>query len=70
MRGGRTGSVAALQRFGSALNLQPHMHALVLDGVFAEDGPDTVRFHPSPRLTRGDVADVVVVVARRIKRLL
>ena len=31
--GGRSGAVAILQRFGSALNLNVHIHALVLDGV-------------------------------------
>jgi hypothetical protein len=67
---GRSGAVAIIQRFGGALNLNVHIHALVLDGVFAEDTPDTVRFHPSRRFTRGDVADVVVAVARCIQRLL
>ena len=34
---GRGGAVAVLQRFGGALNLNVHVHALVLDGVFAKD---------------------------------
>jgi hypothetical protein len=36
----RGGAVAIVQRFGGALNLNIHVHALVLDGVFAraEDG--------------------------------
>ena len=36
--GGRGGAVVVLQRFGGALNLNVHLHALVLDGVFASDG--------------------------------
>ena len=32
---GRGGAVAIVQRFGGALNLNVHVHALVLDGVFA-----------------------------------
>ncbi len=32
---GRGGAVAVIQRFGGALNLNVHVHALVLDGVFA-----------------------------------
>jgi hypothetical protein len=28
------GAVTAIQRFGSALNLNPHFHSLVLDGVY------------------------------------
>jgi Putative transposase/Transposase zinc-binding domain len=66
---GRSGAVVIIQRFGGALNLNVHLHALVLDGVFAH-GDDGVRFHPTRRLTRDDVGDVVAVVARRIERLL
>ena len=33
----RGGAVAVIQRFGGALNLNVHIHALVLDGVFARD---------------------------------
>jgi hypothetical protein len=34
VRNGRSGAVAFVQRFGAALNLKVHVHALVLDGVF------------------------------------
>jgi len=50
-----------VQRFGRALNLNVHLHALVLDGVFTHaDG--VVRFHPVARLTS---ADVMARIARR-----
>jgi hypothetical protein len=42
--GGQTGAVVIVQRFGGALNLNVHLHALVLDGVFAPDGEGGVRF--------------------------
>jgi hypothetical protein len=32
VRGGRTGSVTVIQRFGGALNLNVHFHTLVPDG--------------------------------------
>jgi hypothetical protein len=35
---GRSGAVVIIQRFGGALNLNVHLHALVLDGVFTRDG--------------------------------
>src|SRR5207245_6822772 len=35
---GRSGAVAIVQRFGGALNLNVHVHALVLDGVFTKEG--------------------------------
>ncbi|MCA1651715.1 MAG: transposase [Acidobacteria bacterium] len=60
--------MVVVRRFGGALNLNIHLHALVLDGVFANDG-GAVRFHPVPRLTREDVAEVVALIARRVTRL-
>jgi hypothetical protein len=65
---GRSGAVAIVQRFGGALNLNVHLHALVLDGVFVLD--EGVQFHPVRRLTREDVAAVVALIARRVERLL
>ena len=66
---GRSGAVAIVQRFGGALNLNVHLHALVLDGVFTNDGT-ACGFIAVARLTREDVAEVVAVVARRVARLL
>jgi Putative transposase len=68
---GRGGGVAVIQRFGGALNLNVHIHALVLDGVFAKDGTGALRFHPTPNLTTLDVAEVLATVeslmARRLR---
>ena len=44
------GAVAIIQRFGATLNLNVHVHALVLDGVYVEDG-GILQFH------RGAAAD-------------
>ena len=67
---GRGGAVAIVQRFGGALNLNVHVHALVLDGVFAQDRAGALTFHPAPRLTALDVAEVLATVEPRITRLL
>jgi hypothetical protein len=67
---GRGGAVAVIQRFGGALNLNVHFHALVLDGVFARNRAGTLNFHPAPRLTALDVAEALATVEPRIKRLL
>jgi hypothetical protein len=48
--GGRSGGVLVIQRFGGALNLNVHFHALVLDGVFAPDDGGRLQFHRTPRL--------------------
>jgi hypothetical protein len=65
----RGGAVAIIQRFGGALNLNVHIHALVLDGVFARDPAGTVGFHPARRLTTLDVAEVLAAVEPRTRRL-
>ena len=40
-----TGAVTLIQRFGSALNLNLHLHMLFLDGVYAEDDNGNTHFH-------------------------
>ena len=67
---GRGGAVAVIQRFGGALNLNVHVHALVLDGVFARDRAGALSFHNAARLTALDVAEVLATVEPGIKRLL
>jgi hypothetical protein len=68
--GGRSGAVAMIQRFGAALNVNVHTHALVLDGVFAEDASGTLVFHPAPP-PEGEALDALLAtMARRIERLL
>lgn len=69
VKDGHGGAVAIIQRFGGALNLNVHVHALVIDGVFTGEG-EAVGFHSARRLTRDEVAQVVAVLARRIDRLL
>ena len=60
---GRGGAVAVVQRFGGALNLNVHVHALVMDGVFARAGGG-VAFWPAPPLKDLDVAEVLATVCR------
>lgn len=67
---GRGGAIAVIQRFGAALNLNVHVHALVLDGVFAKDAAGVVGFQSLPRLTGLDVAEVLAAVEPGIRRLL
>jgi hypothetical protein len=67
--GGRGGAVAIIQRFGGALNLNVHVHALALDGVFVPDGAG-VRFWSMSALTTADVADVLATIVPRVRRLL
>jgi hypothetical protein len=49
--------MAILQRFGAALNLNVHVHALVLDGVYVEAGMVGCAFtHYRHRLTKRWIA--------------
>ena len=61
--------MAIVQRFGGALNLNIHVHALLLDGVFAPARDGGLRFHPVD-LTDLDVAEVLATVEARVGRLL
>lgn len=66
----RGGAVAVVQRFGGALNLNVHIHALVLDGVFARGEDGRLRFHSARELDAADVADVLAAVTPGVQRLL
>ncbi len=70
VRDGRAGAVVIVQRFGSALNLNVHLHAMVMDGVFTRDARGDVRFHAARYPATPDVTPVLVTLARRIGRLL
>lgn len=66
---GQCGSVTFIQRFGSALNLTPHFHVLVLDGVYPGPAQDLGSFVPLPPPETEDVARVLAGTARRILRI-
>ncbi len=45
-----TGAITLIQRFGTAANLNTHLHALVLDGVYQttdNTGEGAPAFHPA-----------------------
>jgi hypothetical protein len=67
---GQNGSVTFIQRFGSALNLTPHLHTLVLDGVYPGPSHDLGSFVPLPPPATEDVARVLAGTARRILRII
>jgi Putative transposase len=61
--------VTFVQRFGSALNLNVHFHAVIPDGVWIRD-EGTVRFLPLPGPTEEDVQEVLRRIERRVRALL
>jgi len=67
---GQSGAVLVVQRTSSDLRLNPHVHAVFLDGVHHEDEGGEVKFHALPRLETEDVGCVLEDAARRITRYL
>lgn len=75
VRDGRSGAVVFVQRFGGALNLNVHFHALVLDGVFHDEpGHEgrarSPRFRVARRLHDGELADVLQTIEAKIGAVL
>jgi hypothetical protein len=66
----KCGAEVCIQRFGSALNLHPHGHFLVLDGVYAAVDGDRPVFYPVRAPDSKDVAAVAERVAMRTAVLL
>ena len=67
--GARTGAVTLIQRFGSALNLNPHLHMLFLDGAYAFRGKRAV-FHRTRRPTGDELTRLLDSLSHRIVRAL
>ena len=64
------GAVSFIQRFGSSLNLNLHVHTLVPDGVFFEDEHGQVQFHPLLPPTHSDLEELIrKLVPRLLRRL-
>ena len=64
------GAVTFVQRFGSAANLNLHLHTLALDGVYEITDHGPTRFYPLPPPDDEEVVRVVVGVANKLAKLL
>ncbi len=67
---GQCGAVTFVQRFGGSLNLNIHLHSLVLDGAYYVDEKQQIRFQRLPPPSDSEVRQVTERIARRIMRLL
>ncbi|MCP5024824.1 MAG: transposase [Actinomycetia bacterium] len=68
--GAATGLVTVIHRCGSALQLNYHLHTLVIDGAYGREEEGEVRFTRVPAPTTEEVEDLVVRVADRVERWL
>ena len=65
------GAVVAIQRFTKTLSISPHLHVLVLDGVFLNDDDGVaMRFIACPPPTAGDLLDLAKEVLEKLTRFL
>ena len=64
-----TGAVTLIQRFGSAANLNIHLHCLVLDGVYRISEGMPV-FHPVRAPTAEQLQALLIRMIKRLMRLL
>jgi hypothetical protein len=53
---------------GSSLNVHPHYHLIVLDGVFGKPGGGEIEFHEAHELTTEHIRQVESVLQRRVLR--
>jgi hypothetical protein len=67
---GRAGTITCIQRFGSALNLNPHFHTQAIDGVFSERPDGSLAFHPLPPPSSDEVLDVLHDFLSRLQPVL
>ena len=69
-RDAKPGAMVAVQRFGSALNLNIHFHALVLDGVYVADAAGNPAFVELPGPSREDLDRLAGRIAGAVLGLL
>ena len=68
---GRSGSVSGAHRAGGALNLNPHLHALFIDGVYTRaDKSSATVFHPIPAPTKDDIERLCNQIVKSVVRML
>lgn len=73
--GSRCGGIVFIHRFGSSLNLHPHCHFVLIDGVIASDEQEDqaenegLRFYPTAPLNKQAVEGIREAIRTRILRL-
>jgi len=63
------GGISFLQNFGSLIQVNPHCHAWLPDGVFYRDADEKMRFHYLEPPTIADITMLVLKTQRRVLKL-
>ena len=66
----RTGAVTVIQRAGGALNLNPHFHSAVIDGVFVEEEEESLKFCRLRAPTTEEIIAVTKDFCKRVVKML
>jgi hypothetical protein len=70
VRPSKCGAVTFVQRWGDALNANPHFHCLALDGVYSAGDNGQPEFHRLPAPENDDVLRLAELVAQCVESLL
>lgn len=62
------GMVVFVQRFGSAANLNVHLHILAIDGVYEEKSTGRVKFYHARSPENDDIASLISKIIKRINK--
>ena len=68
--GGACGAVTVIQRFGGALNLNPHFHTLIPEGVYHQQTDGQVRFEAVIGPSRAEVEALLAEIVEAVRRML
>ncbi len=69
-QGYHPGAVTFIQRFGSALNLNVHMHCQSADGAYVQYGDNKIHFIRVPSPSAYDIRAITIKIAKRVHRYL
>ncbi len=64
------GAVTFIQRFGSALNLNVHLHSQVSDGAYVKYGKDEIEFIRVPSPRPAEIRRITIKIANRVHHYL
>ena len=70
LRSSQCGAVTFVQRYGDALNANPHFHCLCIDGVYAAGSDGRPEFHQLPAPEDEDVLRLATILSQRVQSLL
>lgn len=69
VKSARTGSVTVIQRFGGALNINPHFHSLFIEGAYYKKQGE-LKFHGGRAPSQKDLENLLKTIIKKVIRYL